>query len=363
MAEIANIEMIGFGSSDANQYVHELRRLLAIKIGAHARHEGDTQTEIPALRLYRRTSQTSCTSAAYEPSLILYGQGQKHVQVGGTTYVCDESTCQLTSVDLPVISQVTRASAQKPILAMVLKLDMAVVREILSQQEFIAPSICTGTRGMALGKSTPELLASCIRLLNLLETPRDIPFLGRIGPARDCLPRIAWTAGQTPQGDCHSWRPKQPHSESRRLAQGKLYETSPDRGLGRCRPDGNLHLPPSLPNADPDEPAPVSKAVAPAHGAHPHDERRTGCCKCRLRSWLRKRQPVQPRISPAIWPIADTRREGTSNNGRRSSAQLGPYHGGRTSENQEDWARPFSTLSAEIPPDERQAPFYFCPAR
>jgi AraC-like DNA-binding protein len=177
MAEIANIEMIGFGSSDANQYVHELRRLLAIKIGAHARHEGDTQTEIPALRLYRRTSQTSCTSAAYEPSLILYGQGQKHVQVGGTTYVCDESTCQLTSADLPVISQVTRASAQKPILAMVLKLDMAVVREILSQQEFIAPSICTGTRGMALGKSTPELLASCIRLLNLLETPRDIPFL------------------------------------------------------------------------------------------------------------------------------------------------------------------------------------------
>jgi hypothetical protein len=91
--------------------------------------------------------------------------------------VCDESTLQLTSVDMPVISQVTQASPEKPILALILKLDMASVREILSQEEFVPTDVSAGTRGMAIGKSTPELLSSCIRLLDLLDTLRDIPFL------------------------------------------------------------------------------------------------------------------------------------------------------------------------------------------
>ena len=50
--------------------------------------------------------------------------------------MCDESTYLLTSVDLPVVSQVTRASQEKPIVGMMLKLEMAAVREILSQEEF-----------------------------------------------------------------------------------------------------------------------------------------------------------------------------------------------------------------------------------
>jgi AraC-like DNA-binding protein len=109
--------------------------------------------------------------------MIVYGQGQKHVNIGGTVYVCDESTLQLTSVDMPVISQVTQASPEKPILALIIKLDMASVREILSQEQFPSADVCAGTRGMAIGKSTSELLSSCIRLLDLLDTPRDIPFL------------------------------------------------------------------------------------------------------------------------------------------------------------------------------------------
>ena len=87
--------------------------------------------------------------------MIIYGQGQKHVIIGGMVYVCDESTLQLTSVDMPVISQVTQASPEKPILALILKLDMASVREILSQEKFLSADVCAGTNGMAIGKSMP----------------------------------------------------------------------------------------------------------------------------------------------------------------------------------------------------------------
>ncbi len=150
---------------------------MAQKIAAHAQVGGDTNTEIPGLRLFRRTSLSSCTSAAYEPSLIVYAQGQKTVQVGGSTYTCDEGTCQLTSVDMPVFSQVTRASTEEPILAIIQKLDMALVREVLSQQEFLAPEACAGTPGMAIGKSTSELVTACMRLLDLLDAQHDIAFL------------------------------------------------------------------------------------------------------------------------------------------------------------------------------------------
>ena len=165
------------GPSGEVDNVIALRSELARKIAAHIQVEGDQVTPIPGLVLFRRTLLTSCYSAAYEPSLIVYGQGQKHVNIGGTTYVCDESTFQLTSIDMPVISQVTRASLEKPILALILKLEMSAVREILSQEEFLSPEVCAGTRGMAIGKTTPELLSSCMRLLDLLDTPRDIPFL------------------------------------------------------------------------------------------------------------------------------------------------------------------------------------------
>jgi len=61
-----------------------LRSELARKISAHIQVEGDQITPVPGLVLFRRTALTSCYSATYEPSIIVYGQGQKHVNVGGT---------------------------------------------------------------------------------------------------------------------------------------------------------------------------------------------------------------------------------------------------------------------------------------
>ncbi len=104
----------------------------------------------------------------------------KRINVGGTTHVCDRSTFLLTSIDLPVVSQITKASKSEPFLAMSLKLEMPAVREILSQDEFLASGVASGTRGMAVGKTSVELLSACCRLLDLVDKPADIPFLGSL---------------------------------------------------------------------------------------------------------------------------------------------------------------------------------------
>lgn len=157
--------------------VKQLRSDLARKIAAHTPAEGLIRTAVPALGLSRRSATTECYSAAYEPELIVFAQGEKRVTVGGVTHICDGSKFLLTSIDLPVVGQFTRASKSEPFLALALKLEMPAVREILSQEEFLAPELSFGAHGLAVGHSTPELLAVCCRLLDLLDTPRDIPFL------------------------------------------------------------------------------------------------------------------------------------------------------------------------------------------
>ena len=157
-----------------------MRKDLARKIAAHIRVDGIETTAVPGLGLYRKSAPTQCTSAAYEPALIVFVQGEKRINVGGTTLEVNESTFLLTSIDMPVVSQVTKASLEEPILAMMLKLEMPAVREILSQEEFHVSAAVSGTRGMAVGESSVELLDACSRLLDLLDAPQDIPFLSNL---------------------------------------------------------------------------------------------------------------------------------------------------------------------------------------
>jgi AraC-like DNA-binding protein len=163
--------------ASVDESVVKMRAELARKVANRAVAEGDTLTEIPGLRLYRRSLTTACTSAAYEPSLVVFLQGQKRINVGKTTYVCDGSNFLLTSVDLPVVSQVIAATEKEPILGLLLKLEMPAVREILSQQEFHLREESADARGMAVGVTSLELLDACSRLVDLLDTPQDIPFL------------------------------------------------------------------------------------------------------------------------------------------------------------------------------------------
>jgi AraC-like DNA-binding protein len=157
-----------------------MRAELARKIAAHVHTEGPVDTAVPGLILSRRIAPSEFFCTTYEPELVVFAQGEKRITVGGTTHLCDGSNFLLTSVDLPVESQIIKASKSEPYLAMVLKLEMPVVREILSQDEFLQPEPSARTLGMAVGKTPVELLSACCRLLDLLDTPQDIPFLGSL---------------------------------------------------------------------------------------------------------------------------------------------------------------------------------------
>ena len=155
----------------------ELKAELAGKIAAYVGSEQKRITDVPGLTVHRRTAPTPPCSMTYEPSLILTAQGRKRVELGAKTFIYGSSHYLLASVALPVVARVVEASEETPCLALSLKLQMPVVRELLSREEIpVAPQVEDGP-AIAIGELTVELLDPFCRLMRLLDRPHEIAFL------------------------------------------------------------------------------------------------------------------------------------------------------------------------------------------
>ena len=154
-----------------------LRAELARRITSFVGSAEKQVTAIPRLSLHQRTAPTEPCSITAEPSIVVVAQGRKRVDLGRTTFLYDESRYLLTSLDLPIVSRIIEASEAVPCLAMMLKFELPVIRELISREEIHVPESAPGAPAMATGVVTPELLDACCRLVGLLDSPKDIPFL------------------------------------------------------------------------------------------------------------------------------------------------------------------------------------------
>jgi AraC-like DNA-binding protein len=176
--------------------VLESRRALARRVAAIIGKSGEHATAMPEVFLYHRTTTTPCYRASYEPSLSIFLQGRKRIILGGTEYLCDDSSFLLSSIDVPAQSQILEASEKSPLLVIFLRFDMPAVREVLSRDDIPQAKGNLHRQGLAVGETNLGLLSAFGRLLDLLETPEDVPFLGSL-IQREILYRLL----KTPQAD------------------------------------------------------------------------------------------------------------------------------------------------------------------
>jgi AraC-like DNA-binding protein len=183
-------------SSRRDPQVVSMLANLAALIGKAIGNASQMPMPVPGLTLYQNTFPTAPNPCTYEPSLLVIAQGQKRVDLGKESYVFGETTFLLTSIELPIVSRVCAASVERPYLALFLRLDMGMVRDVLHSDEVSIPAPPAGTRGMGLGEATLELLAPCCRMVQLLDTPQDVAFFGKL-LQREIIYRLL----QGPQGD------------------------------------------------------------------------------------------------------------------------------------------------------------------
>ncbi len=150
---------------------------LARKIASFIGKEEKRITAVPGLSLHQRTSPTPPCRTTYHPGVIVVAQGSKQANLGRTTFVYDESRFLVTAVDLPIVSWVAEATEKVPCLVLSFSLDMSTIRELLVSEEIHVPQASSDSPAISIGETTPEFLNACCRLVDLLNSPQDIPFL------------------------------------------------------------------------------------------------------------------------------------------------------------------------------------------
>lgn len=132
-------------------------------------------TDIPGLTLHSWPTPTEPNSYMFAPHLCLIAQGVKRILLGEEAFVYDAHSFIVSSVELPVISQVMEASPEKPYLGLTLELDLKEVSRLMLQDS-MKPSPTTATdRAMGVSKLQPSLLNAVERMLELLYVPEEIP--------------------------------------------------------------------------------------------------------------------------------------------------------------------------------------------
>jgi len=162
---------------DGTHVLDELKSEFVTRIARLIGSSEKQATAIPRLTLHQRTAPTPACHVTYEPSVIMVAQGRKEVQIGAGTLTYDSSRYLLTSIDLPTVTRVSEASEARPCFAVSLKLDISIVREFLSREEFRTAELAPDSPAMSTGPVTAEILNAWRRMLDLLSNPDDIPFL------------------------------------------------------------------------------------------------------------------------------------------------------------------------------------------
>ena len=242
--------------------VGELRAQVARQIAANITHPGDQATKVPGLILYRKVRPIECGSGQYEPIQNVFYGAETHQRRGVALPMRCVELFLLTSVDLPVTSQILVASAEKPLLAMLLKFDMAIVREVVSMEEELEPEEGDEIGGMTMGTTTVELLNPCLRLLELLDKPTDIPFMGNLLQREIVYRLLRGTQGKRLRAIATTG--DQSHRVAKAVAwlRANYASTLAHRRSGRTHPHGSVNLAPSLPCANLHEPVAISKAAS-----------------------------------------------------------------------------------------------------
>lgn len=152
---------------------------LACVVSQVARSDGDYETAIPGLSLHRRHKLTMPLHCIYGLGIGLTLQGRKQVVVGDEVVTYSPGQSMVTSVDLPVISNVIQASVTQPFLGMMLTFDSTAVVQIAERLQLSQRIKDHGFKPLTVNDLDAGVLGALERLVALLGEPE---LIGAVAP-------------------------------------------------------------------------------------------------------------------------------------------------------------------------------------
>ena len=153
------------------------RQALADIIERYCTEDGPVATPVPGLSLFRASSTSTPICAVYRSVLAVAVQGSKRLVLADERFQYDSRHYLITSVDLPVMGQITEATPEKPYLCAVFDMDAHKIADLAGTLQIAPSSPGNGQLGLGVSALTLPVMDALLRLARLLDAPRDIPVL------------------------------------------------------------------------------------------------------------------------------------------------------------------------------------------
>jgi AraC-like DNA-binding protein len=135
---------------------------------------GDGRVEpLNGLYLFRASSPTELLHSVHMPAFCVIAQGSKEVFLGQERYQYDPAHYLLTTVELPVVSQILEASKDRPYLSVRLQLDPTLVGSVLVEANVSLPPGQSDVKAMDVSWLDASLLDAVVRLVRLVDSPNE----------------------------------------------------------------------------------------------------------------------------------------------------------------------------------------------
>ncbi|MDO4551494.1 MAG: AraC family transcriptional regulator [Planctomycetia bacterium] len=140
---------------------------------------GSYDTGIESLTTYRTDEQSSVSNNCfYRPLVALILQGTKRSIIGSEEFLYSENQCLVACIDVPVMSFITSASAEKPFVSIGLELDKYLISQLLVESpDILTVSENETSRGTEVMETDINILGAFLRLIEICDDPTQISVL------------------------------------------------------------------------------------------------------------------------------------------------------------------------------------------
>ena len=127
--------------------------------------------------LGRFSKPTERVYSVFSPSFCIIAQGSKQVLLGDEVFPYDPGHYLISTVVLPIVSNVVEASEEKPYLGFQLNLNPTVVASVMMESNIEIKKSNSNVKAMDVSPIDADLLDAALKLVRLLDTPDGIKFL------------------------------------------------------------------------------------------------------------------------------------------------------------------------------------------
>lgn len=128
----------------------------------------------PGIFIYQSSKPTESDISVLKPAFCFIAQGSKDVLLNDELFHYDSGHYLISTLDLPVKSNVVEASREKPYLTLRIDLDPAMVASVMMESKTEVKKSGSKVKAMDVSPVDADLLDAVVRLVKLLDTPDEM---------------------------------------------------------------------------------------------------------------------------------------------------------------------------------------------